>query len=251
MPNDWHDINLPRLIKTKTLELPQTSEPESTSDQKEPEPTEFKLEKAYWKEGTEGFRFNKKCIVVVEGKFLRKTIRTRILGNLWCESEAGLEDLGHQVQGFADEKSGKAEIEVMLYFGTRYYDLLRSQPDAKCKFYLKQIRHSRGDKEIESEPLEMPRTDVLGLGGISIKIVDGCGVAVTDRKVQIKMAAEELHNDTLADGTFTIDNKASALFTVKIENGEQPFTLDIPWQRPPLLEHRIVLPVKEQEEANV
>ena len=42
---------------------------------------EIELLKGTWLEGADGFQFNKKCKVRVEGKFLKKTNRTRVTIN--------------------------------------------------------------------------------------------------------------------------------------------------------------------------
>lgn len=251
MAQTWQDINLPGFSSAKES-AESGNEPQNTADTEQQEqPTEFKLDKAYWKEGSQGFGFNKKCFVVVEGSFLRETVRTRIQGDLFCESEAGLEDLGSRVEGFIDRQSGKAELETTLYFGNKYHDMLRSKPNAKCKYIVKNIRHTRGDREIESEPLEMPLSDVLGLGGIKLLLCDENGTAITNCKVKITMGQEELKNGILSDGTFMIDNKPSAYFKISIDTNDKPVVFELPWQRSPLIEQRIIMPQPQKENADV
>lgn len=82
MASNWHDINSPGSSFGKKDEEPE-KQPQTIEDepaQSEPEPVEYRIDRAYFKEGSEGFGFNKKCIVVVEGSFLLATIRTRIQG---------------------------------------------------------------------------------------------------------------------------------------------------------------------------
>jgi hypothetical protein len=251
MAHIWQDINLPGFSSAKET-TESGNEPQNTPDSEPKEQqTEFKLDKAYWKEGSQGFGFNKKCFVVVEGSFLRDTVRTRIQGDLFCESKAGLEDLGSHVEGFLDKQSGKAELETTLYFGNKYYDMLKNKPAAKCKYILKKIHHTRGDREIESEPLEMPVSDVLGLGGIKLLLCDESGTVITDCHVKISMGQEELKNGILSDGTFMIDNKPSAYFKISIDTNDKPLVFELPWQRSPLIEQRIIMPQPQKENANV
>lgn len=252
MAKEWHDINSPGFSFGKNNEEPE-KQPQPIEDEaakKEPEPIEYRIDRAFFKEGPDGFGFNKKCIVVVEGGFLCKTVRTRIQGELCCESDAGFERLGCFAEGHADRKTGIAELEVTLYVGNEYHKLTRENPNAKCRFFLKNVRHSRGDKIIESERLEMPQADVNGLGGIAIKIVDDEGSVISDRIAIVTMDGEELHNGTLSNGSFKIEDKPSSPFKVEIANDDNPIILEIPWQRAPLLEQIVVLP-KLEEATNV
>ena len=249
MAREFHDINEPGHSFGKKKEE-REKQPQPIEDEpvkKEPEPVEYRINRAYFKEGPEGFGFNKKCIVVVEGSFLCKTIRTRIQGELCCESDAGVERLGCFAEGHADRKTGIAELEVTLYVGNEYHKLTRQNPKAKCRFFLKDVRHSRGDKIIESERLEMPQADVNGLGGIAIMLVDDEGSAISEKNIVVTMDGEELHNGTLSNGSFRVEDKPSSPFKVEIANDDNPIILDIPWQRAPLIEQVIVLP--EIEEA--
>lgn len=252
MAKVWHDINLPGFSFGKTKEEPQ-KHPQPIEDElvkKEAEPVEYRIDRASFREGTEGFGFNKKCVVVVEGSFLLDTIRTRIQGDLYCESDAGVENLGSLAEGHADRKTGIAELEVTLFVGDEYHKLTRQVPNAKCRFFLKNIRHSHGDKIIESEQLEMPQTDVKGFGGISIRLADEEGNTITDRNALITMNGEELYRDILSKGSFKVENSPSAPFKIEIMNEENPLILELPWQRAPLLEQVIILP-KHEEETHV
>lgn len=261
MASNWHDINSPGSSFGKKDEEPE-KQPQTIEDepaQSEPEPVEYRIDRAYFKEGSEGsegfegfggFGFNKKCIVVVEGSFLLETIRTRIQGELYCESDAGVESLGCFAEGNADKQTGTAELEVTLYVGEKYHKLTRQNPNAKCRFFLKDVRHSRGDRIIESERLEMPQSEVNGLGGIAIKLVDDEGTVISDRHVVVTMDREELHNGPLSNGSFKMEDKPSSPFKVEITNDDNPIILEIPWQRVPLLEQVIVLP-KLEEAADV
>jgi hypothetical protein len=252
MASDWYDINSPGFSYGKNDGEPE-KQPETIEDepvQSEPEPDEYRIDRAYFKEGSERLGFNKKCIVVVEGSFLRETIRTRIQGELYCESDAGVERLGCFAEGHAVKQTGTAELEVKLYEGDEYHKLTRQNPNAKCQFFLKDVRHSRGDRIIESERLEMPQSDVNGLGGIAIKLVDDEGSVISDRNAVVTMDGEELHNGTLSNGSFKVEDKPSSPFKVEIENEDNPIILEVPWQRAPLLEQVIVLP-KLEEAANV
>jgi len=152
------DVNLPAASfgkkEQETAQQVQAVEDEPVGQ--EPREVEYVFKRAYFDEGPEGFGFNRKCFVVREGSFQCETLRTRIQGELVCESDAGVEKLGCFAEGYADRKTGTARLEVTLYVGNGYDDLTRTDPQARCRYKLIDIHHSRGDRVIESEPWRCP-----------------------------------------------------------------------------------------------
>jgi outer membrane protein OmpA-like peptidoglycan-associated protein len=126
---------------------------ESPKKKEDPEVELFTADK--WEPGPDGFQFNKKCFLTVTGKFLKKTIRKRLLANLFVRFENEDEDLRKEVATYLED-DGTAKFEVPLYIGRRYYDATNARLDAKCHYVLKNIRHSLGSGKLESVVLEMP-----------------------------------------------------------------------------------------------
>lgn len=174
-PNtNWNDVNDPGFLRkggendAKTRETTQDDAPQPVK--KEPE---VRLKKAYWKEGADGYEFTKECVAVVEGEYLEKTSIKRVTANLYVVFNGQEEDLKHEVSGFLED-DGIAELKVKLFYGNKYYDALQEDPKATCDYILKKIRHSRGEKEIESEKLEMPvEKNTLDL---KIKLLDDTNI---------------------------------------------------------------------------
>ena len=79
---------------------------------------EVELQKGTWLEGAEGFQFNKKCKVRVEGKFLKKTNRTRVSINTFStfrdekNNEDVKEPLGQTIETNL-EKVNKDSMEAV------------------------------------------------------------------------------------------------------------------------------------------
>jgi len=88
------------------------------------------------------------------------------------------------------------------------------------------------------------------LGGIAIWLVDEAGEAVSDRHVVVTMDGEKLHEGVLAEDGFSTEDRGQARFTLEIDNGAEPLTLEIPWQRAPLVEQVIPLPPQPEEQTD-
>jgi hypothetical protein len=153
----WHDINDPGFFTKKDMTaagVPQTmvASDVAPAEKKEPEVT---LKNACWKEGNEGFTFNKKCFLEVKGTYLKKTIQTRVTGNLVVVFNNEEEDLRHKVEGHLDDAC-VALLEVPLWYGEKYHAALQNDKAAACSYKVKNIKHSNGTNQIESESLDMP-----------------------------------------------------------------------------------------------
>jgi len=166
--NNWHDINepsMPDFGSKKKDEKPERKKPitgiEDNDDKPKPPPDpEVDIVKAEkWIEGEDGFRFNRKCYLEVEAQYRNTenlTIRRRIFGDLFAINPDGTEEnLSKQVEGFLDD-NGIARLEVPLYYSDGFAEALDKDPDAKCNYKVKNIRHSLGGKIIDSTELEMP-----------------------------------------------------------------------------------------------
>ncbi len=109
-------------------------EDEDELEQNEPrkEEAEVKLISGKWLPGQEGFQFNKKCIAQVKAKMLKKTLRKRVILDVFVIYDGEEEDLKYKVDLFLED-DGLGEAEVMLFYGEKYYSSLENNPDATCK----------------------------------------------------------------------------------------------------------------------
>ena len=135
---------------------------------------EVELLKGRWLEGAEGFQFNKKCKVRVEGKFLKKTNRTRVSINTFStfrdekKNEYVKEPLGQTIEANLEKinKDGMeafAEAEVMLYYGDKYSKALGEKSDLTCR-YTFTAKSNVAKKIMEKcEELEVPQTEHIDL----------------------------------------------------------------------------------------
>lgn len=155
---EWRAVNdlyFHRPQKTEQKKKPVTLDDEPYSQPQKDEP-EVRLLDATWLPGPDGYQFNKKCTLQIKAKFLKKTSNKRVVADTFVLFNGEEEDLGQQVEGFLND-DGIAEAEVMLYYGDKYSDALRDDPDATCEYKCK-LKHTKGANEIESELLDMPAT---------------------------------------------------------------------------------------------
>lgn len=131
--------------------------------QKQDDGPEVRLSDGTFLPGDDGYQFNKKCKVQVSVEYLKKTSRKKVTFKLFSVYNHEEEDLGHQVEGY--EKDGVAEAEVTLFYGDTYNEALKNDPSATCQYKFK-ASHSKGEKEIESEALEMPQNQQAQNSGV-------------------------------------------------------------------------------------
>ncbi len=143
--------------KTEQKKKPVTLDDEPYSQPQKDEP-EVRLLDATWLPGSDGYQFNKKCKLQIKAKFLKKTSNKRVVADTFVLFNGEEEDLSQQVEGFLND-DGVAETELMLYYGDKYSDALRDNPDATCQYKCK-VKHTKGLNEIESDLLKMPQEEV-------------------------------------------------------------------------------------------
>jgi hypothetical protein len=115
-----------------------------------------------------------------KAKFLQKTVKKRLLGDLFVVYDGQEEDLHKEVEAFLDDE-GNATFTVPLYYGNAYYSALGENPGATCKYQIKNIRHIRGKNTIDSEYLEMPKTT----NGISLELIDDKGNCLENERFSV------------------------------------------------------------------
>jgi len=152
---DWHSINDLYLVKSPQKGAAKTQDVDDEPKKKAEDP-EVRLSDGIFLEGDDGFQFNKKCKVKVKVDYLKKTNRKKVTFKLFVVYNGETEDLAHQAEGY--EEDGFAQAEMTLFYGDKYSKALQKDPAAKCSYTFK-ASHSKGEKEIESELLDMPAED--------------------------------------------------------------------------------------------
>jgi hypothetical protein len=162
MPGPWRDINDVGFSSAREQEE-ETSVVE-TEEAPEPIPEDVRFINAdEWTSGDNGFSFNE--ISVLGGTLEYLTAQEelgnrKIEGDLFVETEDGeVEEIKSVAKGFAED-DGSFKMDVKLFYGNHYHSLLENNPDAKCWYILKNIRHSTGANTIESVKLEMPAEQI-------------------------------------------------------------------------------------------
>jgi len=177
----WHSVNDLYFAKTPDKGKAKAQEADDEPKKKNDDP-EVRLSDGKFVAGVEGFQFNKKCKVKVKVDYLKKTNRKKVTFKLFVVYNNKEEDLAHQAEGYEDK--GVAEAEVTLFYGDAYSKALQKDPAAKCSYKFK-ASHTKGEKEIESELLEMPYEKKLAVD--FIEIVDehfhhNCALPCLDEK---------------------------------------------------------------------
>ena len=157
MSSEWHDIDDPGFFSkkqdqndsSKSDDVAVEAPPKTDTDE-----PEVKLIEATWQPGDKGYEFNKECYLEVKAEYLKKTSMRRVSAQLFVEFKGDTEDVSYQADGYLDE-DGIARIKIILYYGTAYNDALQDDPQAACT-YTCTVSHPSAEKEIQSEPLEMP-----------------------------------------------------------------------------------------------
>jgi len=164
MPDVWHDINEPGAFAKKSGGTQQAAADE-TPEQAAADDPEVRLSEPLFVEGDEGYTFNKKCFAQVNVEYLKDTPRKKVSFDLFCICDGQEENLNCTTS--ADESGGVAKAEVTLYYGDAYGKKLDADPAATCS-YIFRAKHSKGEKEVESEPLEMPQSDKISVDFVEI-----------------------------------------------------------------------------------
>lgn len=230
MNNTWQDINLPGLSgssmeekKSKFITGVEDSEPAS-------EPVvekEVRIISAEWIGGPNGFTFNEQCFVDVKTEYLKKTVRSKLTGNLFGIYNDEEIDIAQTVEGFIDDKTSTARMEIkkLWFVNNDYYDAWQKDNSAQCSYYLKNIRHSRGENTIDSPILKMPSSpekidaDFIEIADVHFNL--NCAIPCLDTKGElIKALSDSLiyainnpgfflivegHSDTSGDPQYNLD----------------------------------------------
>jgi len=169
MAKYWSDINLPGLVAAKKKQEQQTNTTaapakfvtgvEDNSPEDETIEPEVKIISAEWVEGPKGFQYNEQCFVDVKAEYLKKTVRARLRGKLFGIYDNQEIDLAHEVEGFIDDSTMIARIDIkkLFYISDPHYAAWKSDPSVPCQYFLKAINHTKGANELDSPMLEMPK----------------------------------------------------------------------------------------------
>jgi len=181
LAKEWRSVNDLYYSKSPVQTKTKPEQVEEEQKKKDDGP-EVRLSDGKFIAGSEGFLFNKKCKVKVKVDYLKKTSRKKVTFQLFVVHNNEDEDLAHHVEGYEDK--GFAEAEVTLFYGDKYQKALQKDPAAKCSYKFK-ASHSKGEKEIESDLLDMPYEKNLVVD--FIEIVDGhfhhnCALPCLDEK---------------------------------------------------------------------
>ncbi len=158
MSKEWRGINNFYFVRPgkqkdtdpESVDIDSIDEKPASQEKDEPE---VRLSDGAFHEGADGFVFNKKCKIRTKVENLKETQRTKVTFNTFVVTDGEEEDLGQQVEGFV--KDGYAEAEMMLYYGDKFSEKLRSDPTTKCEYIFK-ASHSNGKNIVTSKPLKMP-----------------------------------------------------------------------------------------------
>jgi hypothetical protein len=115
---------------------------------------EVRLLEAQWKPGKNGFQFTQECLLEIKAEYLKPTVRKRVEVRPFVVFNGAEEDLGSPTDAFLDDK-GIATATIPLEYGSAYYDALEDDPSVTCQYKCR-LSHSTGEREIESELLDMP-----------------------------------------------------------------------------------------------
>jgi hypothetical protein len=116
---------------------------------------EVRLIEAKWKPGKNGFQFTEQCQLEIKAEYVITTVRTRVEIRPFVVFNGQEEDLGSPTEAFLDN-NGIAVATILLEYGSAYYDALEKDPSVTCRYKCR-LSHSTGEREIESELLDMPQ----------------------------------------------------------------------------------------------
>jgi outer membrane protein OmpA-like peptidoglycan-associated protein len=127
---------------------------------------EVRLLEAKWKPGQNGFQFTEECLLEIKAEFLQPTVRKRVEIRPFVVFNGQEEDLGSPVDAFLDN-NGLATARIPLEYGSAYYEALEDDPTVTCQYKCR-LSHSTGEREIESELLDMPATQKIAVDFVEI-----------------------------------------------------------------------------------
>ncbi len=119
---------------------------------------EVRLISAGWVSGPKGFDHYDSCFVEVKGEYLKKTIRARIKGRLFCIYDGVEEDLNYEIEGWLNKDTGIARMKIgKLWFANQeHHKAWYNDKSTKAEYIVKGIFHTRGQNTIDSPVLKMP-----------------------------------------------------------------------------------------------
>lgn len=157
MPTDWHDINDPGFRHSAEPEAEAPEQAEPTEESAKPADPEVELSNPRFIEPQFGFQANKPCKMAVDTAFIKKTIRKRVLFDVFsqyrdtdsvCKEYTGLE-------GFIND-NGVAVAEMPYLPINADYSRHR-KPNAETSYAVWFVaKHSRGTREVTSGELVLP-----------------------------------------------------------------------------------------------
>jgi hypothetical protein len=221
MPSTWHDINAPGFFSLPPQEPVSGTAATDTvmpGEKKKKNEPEVRLKMAKWKAGEDGFQFNKKVFLEISAEFIKNTNRKKLTLKTFVIFNGQKEDILHDVEAFLDD-TGAATATITLFYGERFYEALKNDPASKCQ-YKCEIKHPLGEKEIESELLDMPTEPAAAvsiIGASFVKDTLSCGDSV-ELRAQTENVADE--REILFEVKNVADKSAVATIKTKVTNGK-------------------------------
>ncbi len=231
MAQPWHDINSPgfafgRMRKEQPNMITEI-EAEAPVVEQAPE-HEVRLISAKWQPGPDGFQYNKSCFLEVKAEFLKDTVRARITGKLFARYNGEEHDLCQELNGELDRKTGIAKMEVkyLFFVNNEHNRAWARDKTTSCEYLVKDIRHTRGENDIESPALRIPPSekaavdfveipDVQFHSGSAIPCIDQDGALISALVAAFRFAANNrlktvvLFGHTDTDGQTEFNNRLS------------------------------------------
>jgi|GEM_PF-2438136 len=194
MQKSWRSINDLYYSKPTQDQKQKSADTDEEQPEKKDDP-EIRLVEGKWIAYSSGFQFNKKCTARVKVEFLKKTQRRKIMIKTFVEFDGEIENLGQDVEAFAED-DGIAETDVTLFYGEKFYQALKENLSAKCTYIFKAKSNVAAD-EIESEPLKMTGSAELPCVEINLEI-DPHDISTCDDKYTLfSTDAQRTYSSTL------------------------------------------------------
>lgn len=159
MAKDWHNIN--DLYWTPRNEEPK-SEPVDINEEEEQQPekeVEVRLSDPKFIRPDGDYQENKPCKMQVSAEYLKKTIRARVLFDVFSSYKDKKEIREYsRLEGFIEDGIAVAEMKY-LPLNEDYYCNEEKTEDSKYEVRFVAY-HNTGEKPVESKPLEMPQIKI-------------------------------------------------------------------------------------------
>jgi hypothetical protein len=185
-PPGRHDVDELGFVPRRRATPQKQPAPEEETASAPAREIEVKLIEAKWKPGKNGFQFTEQCLLEIKAEYLKPTVRKRVEVRPFVVFNGVEEDLGSPTDAFLDDK-GIATAKILLEYGSAYYDALEDDPTATCQYKCR-LSHSTGEREIESELLDMPASQKIAVDFVEIADIHfhhNCALPCLDEKGEL------------------------------------------------------------------